>query len=188
MVEDFIENKTFDEIKVGDSASVQHILTFKDIQLFAVMSGDVNPAHLDRRYAESDMFHKIIAHGMWTGSLISTVLGTQLPGPGTIYLEQTFHFSKPVGIGDTVTAKVTVTSKDGKGKIVELDCVCINQDGKEVMKGVAKVLAPLEKVKMPRITLPKVHFEKSQRPNHARIMGLAKGLEPLITAVVHPVR
>jgi len=184
---DYIENRTFEEIKVGDSASVQHALTYKDIQLFAVMSGDVNPAHLDRRYAESDMFHKIIAHGMWTGSLISTVLGTQLPGPGTIYLEQTFHFFKPVGIGDIITAKVTVISKDDKGKIVELDCVCINQDGKEVMKGVAKVLAPLEKVKMPRIILPKVHFEKGQRPNHSRIMGLTEGLEPLITAVVHPV-
>lgn len=83
---DTIENRTFDELRVGDSASLTRTLTRKDIQLFAVMSGDVNPAHLDDEYARSDMFHKVIAHGMWSGALISTVLGTQLPGPGTIYL------------------------------------------------------------------------------------------------------
>ena len=100
-----IENKIFDEIEVGDSASVEHTLTQKDIQLFAVMSGDVNPAHLDEEYAKSDMFHKIVAHGMWGGSLISNVLGTQLPGPGTIYVHQDFDFLKPVGIGDTITSQ-----------------------------------------------------------------------------------
>ena len=86
---DYIENRTFDEIKVGDSASLVRTLTKDDISIFAAMSGDVNPAHLDEEYARSDMFHKIIAHGMWGGSLISTLLGTKLPGPGTIYLGQT---------------------------------------------------------------------------------------------------
>src|SRR5271156_3424972 len=97
----YLNNKTFDEITIGDTASLHHTLTQRDIQLFAIMSGDVNPAHLDEAYATSDMFHKIIAHGMWGGSLISTLLGTQLPGPGTIYLSQTFQFLHPVGIGDT---------------------------------------------------------------------------------------
>ena len=78
----FIENKTYDEINVGDSASLQRTLTPRDIQLFAVMSGDVNPAHVDPEYAKSSLFHEVIAHGMWGGSLISTVLGTHLPGPG----------------------------------------------------------------------------------------------------------
>ncbi len=84
-----IENRTFDEIKIGDSASLVRKLTREDINLFAVMSGDINPAHVDEEFARSDMFHKIIAHGMWGASLISTVLGTKLPGPGAIYLGQT---------------------------------------------------------------------------------------------------
>ncbi|OJW51255.1 MAG: hypothetical protein BGO67_13150 [Alphaproteobacteria bacterium 41-28] len=111
-MEEFIENKPFNEIEIGDSASVQHTLTMRDILLFAIMSGDVNPAHLDDEYARSDTFHKIIAHGMWGASLISTVLGTHLPGPGTIYLSQSLKFLKPVGIGDTITARVTVKEKD----------------------------------------------------------------------------
>ena len=92
----YIENRTFDEIKVGDSASLVRTLTPDDIKLFAVMSGDVNPAHVDEEYARSDMFHKIIAHGMWGGALISTLLGTRLPGPGTVYLGQTLTFQRPV--------------------------------------------------------------------------------------------
>ena len=110
---DYIENRTFDEIKIGDTASLKRVLVIADIQLFAVMSGDVNPAHLDVEYAKSDMFKEIIAHGMWGGSLISTVLGTQLPGPGTIYLSQTFKFRRPVGVGDEITVSVTVAEKSG---------------------------------------------------------------------------
>ena len=85
----FIENRTFDELKIGDSARIERTLTPKDIELFSIMSGDVNPAHVDAEYAKDDMFHKIIAQGMWGAALISTVLGTELPGPGTIYLDQT---------------------------------------------------------------------------------------------------
>ena len=150
------------------------------------MSGDVNPAHLDEEYAKSDMFHKIIAHGMWGGSFISTVLGTELPGPGTIYLNQTFKFLKPVAIGDTITARVTVTAKKPEKHIVTLDCVCINQNGKEVIKGEAVIIAPTEKVKRKRIRLPDIEFKKEECPNYHRIICMAEGLEPLKTAVVHP--
>jgi acyl dehydratase len=78
---DLIENRTFDEIKLGDTASLVRTLRKEDIELFAIMSGDINPAHVDEAYARSDVFHKIIAHGMWAASLISTLLGTKLPGP-----------------------------------------------------------------------------------------------------------
>ena len=77
--ESTIENRTFDEIAIGDSASTVRTLTEEDIELFAIVSGDVNPAHLDPTYAETDLFHRIIALGMWGGGLISAVLGTQLP-------------------------------------------------------------------------------------------------------------
>ena len=109
---ELIENRTFDEIEVGESAVLERTLSWRDIELFAVMSGDVNPAHVDEDYARSDMFHGIVAHGMWGASLISTLLGTRLPGPGTIYLEQTLGFRHPVTIGDTITVSVAVASKD----------------------------------------------------------------------------
>ena len=106
-----IENRTFDEIAVGDTASLTRTLTADDIQLFAAVSGDVNPAHLDPVYAETDMFHRVIAHGMWGAGLISAILGTELPGPGAIYLGQSLRFTRPVGVGDTITACVTVAQK-----------------------------------------------------------------------------
>ena len=96
---------------IGETASLARTLSRKDIELFAVMSGDVNPAHLDEEYAHSDMFHKIIAHGMWGAALISALLGTRLPGPGTIYLEQTLRFRRPVMLGDTITVSVTATDQ-----------------------------------------------------------------------------
>lgn len=155
-MEPFIENKTFDEINIGDSASIDHVLTKRDILLFAIMSGDVNPAHLDEEYAKSDLFHQIVAHGMWGASLISTVLGTKLPGPGTIYLSQSLSFLRPVLLGDRITAQVTVQEKHTEKSHVILACVCFNQKDVEVIRGIAEVIAPSEKVKRRRIHLPSI--------------------------------
>ncbi|MFS2021149.1 MaoC/PaaZ C-terminal domain-containing protein, partial [Massilia sp. CT11-108] len=157
---DTISNRTFDELKVGDSASLARTLTRADIELFAVMSGDVNPAHLDEEYARSSMFHEVIAHGMWSGALISTVLGTQLPGPGTIYLCQSLRFLKPVGLGDTVTVLLTVARLDPDKHRVTLDCTVTNQHGQQVASGTAEVIAPAEKVARPRIALPEVRLRE----------------------------
>jgi acyl dehydratase len=182
----FIENRTFDEIKVGDSASLVRTLSKEDIELFAAMSGDINPAHLDEEYAKSDMFHTIIAHGMWGASLISTVLGTKLPGPGAIYLSQTLYFRHPVTVGDTITVTVTVTAKQEDGHRVSFDCECTNQRGQVVISGTAEGIAPTTKVKRPRATLPEVHlYERGAWYRH--LIELTKGLAPLRTAVVHPV-
>jgi acyl dehydratase len=155
-----IENRTFEEIELGESASLERTLTWQDIELFAVMSGDVNPAHVDEAYARSDVFHRVVAHGMWGAALISTLLGTQLPGPGTIYLEQTVCFRKPVGIGDTITVFVTVTSKDRTHHRVTLRCRCLNQRDETVIDGTAMVLAPTEKVRRPRVALPTVSLQE----------------------------
>ena len=95
---DLIENITYDELSIGQSARLLRTLTLEDIQAFAAVSGDTNPAHLDPEYANDTMFHGVIAHGMWGGALISALLGTKFPGPGTIYLQQDLHFSKPVRI------------------------------------------------------------------------------------------
>ena len=182
---DLIENKTFDEIRVGDSASLKRTLGVKDIQLFAVMSGDVNPAHLDEEYAAGTLFHEVIAHGMWGGALISTVLGTLYPGPGTIYIDQTLHFSRPVTLGDTVTVTVTVKEKFEHTHHVILDCLCTNQDGKAVIRGTAEVLAPAEKVRRPRTALPEIRLH-DPAARYKRLIEAARGKPALVTAVVHP--
>ncbi|HZP93138.1 MAG TPA: bifunctional enoyl-CoA hydratase/phosphate acetyltransferase [Burkholderiales bacterium] len=182
---EFIENKTFDEILVGDSASLTRTLGARDIQLFAVMSGDVNPAHVDPEYAKSSLFHEVIAHGMWGGALISTVLGTQYPGPGTIYIDQTLHFSRPVTLGDTITVTVTVKEKFERTRHVVFDCKCVNQDGHTVISGAAEVLAPTEKVRRPRMSLPEVQLRDPSN-RFERLIERANGLEPIRMAVVHP--
>lgn len=181
----YIENKTFDELNVGDQAELTRTLSSRDIELFAVMSGDVNPAHVDPDYAKSDMFHEVIAHGMWGGALISAVLGTELPGPGTIYLNQSFSFRSPVGLGDTVTVRVTVKEKKPAKKHVILDCICLNQDGDVVIKGQAEVIAPTEKVRRPRTTLPEVHLH-TRGARYRDLIAAAQELEPIRTIVVHP--
>jgi len=154
-----IENRTFAELAIGDSASIAHRVTEADIQLFAIVSGDVNPAHVDPAYARTDAFHHVVAHGMFGGALISSVLGTRLPGPGTIYLSQFLRFHRPVGIGDTITARVTVRQKKPEHGDVMLDCACTNQDGVTVITGIAEVRAPREKLRLPRVALPTVSLE-----------------------------
>lgn len=182
----FIENRTFDEIQIGESASIVQTLTTKDIDLFAVMSGDVNPAHVDEEFARSDMFREVIAHGMWGGALISTVLGTKLPGPGAIYLGQTLRFRRPVRLGDTVTVEVKVVGRDEEKRRITLDCQCTNQKGEVVISGSAEVLAPTEKIKRPRVVLPQIYMVDPEE-QYKRFLKMAEGLAPVRTAVVHPV-
>src|SRR5579862_4767988 len=183
---DFLENRTFDEIKVGDSASLTRTLTEKDIQVFAIMSGDLNPAHVDIEYAQSDMFHKIIGHGMWGGALISTVLGTQLPGPGTIYVGQTIRFKRPVGIGDTLTVKVTAIEKNPEKKRVTFACEVVNQNGEMVMEGQAEVVAPTKKIRRLKAVLPQISLRRPYSLFDAYITQ-AKKIGPLRAGVIHPV-
>jgi phosphotransacetylase/acyl dehydratase len=179
-----IENRTFDEIGVGESASLSRTVTQQDIDLFAVVSGDVNPAHMDPAYAETDMFHKVIAHGMLGAGLISSVLGTKLPGPGTIYLGQNLRFLHPVSIGDTITATLTVKEKHPEAGDLLLDCRCTNQSGQLVISGIAHVRAPIEKVRRPRVELPDVRLSRHER--FRALLAEAAGHEPLATAVAHP--
>lgn len=181
---ELIENRTFDEIAAGDEASVTRTLTEDDIQLFALVSGDVNPAHLDPGYAATDVFHRVIAHGMWGGGLISAVLGTQLPGPGSIYVSQSLLFLKPVDVGDTITATVRVAEKRAEQCAVVLDCRCLNQKGELVISGQAEVTAPRDKIRRPRIDLPEIRV--SRHDAYKRLLEETQTGEPPATAVVHP--
>ncbi len=182
---DFIENVLYDEITVGQSARLMRTLTVEDIQAFAAVSGDTNPAHLDPEYANDTLFHGVIAHGMWGGALISALLGTEFPGPGTIYLQQDLHFTKPVRIGDTLTVTVTVTAKDDAKKRVDLDCLVINQQAERVLYGTARVLAPTLRVKRPRASVPHIQlFDPEAR--FKALLAKGQGMAAVRCAVVHP--
>ena len=180
-----IENRTYDEIQIGESAMLSRTLEPKDIQLYAIVSGDVNPAHVDPEYASSSMFREVIAHGMWGGSLISTVLGTQFPGPGAVYVDQTLHFARPVTIGDTVTVTITCLKKFDHNKHIVFDCVCTNQDGLEVIRGTAEVKAPTEKIKRPRVAMPEVTI-RDRQARYNQLLGITKGLAAIPMSVAHP--
>jgi phosphotransacetylase/acyl dehydratase len=182
---EYIENKTFDEIKVGDTAELSRVLKPQDIELFAVMSGDVNPAHVDLDYAKDDIFHKVIAHGMWGGALISAVLGTQLPGPGTIYLNQSLNFRRPVGLGDKVLVRVTVQEKITEKKQISLKCECLNEEGEIIITGEAKVIAPSEKIRRPKVILPDIHLHE-HGAHYQKLLETTKDISPIKVAVVHP--
>ena len=134
--------KTMDQIKLGDSAAFTKTVTETDIILYAGVSGDFNPAHMDAESAKSSMFGQRIAHGMLSAGFISNVLGTQVPGPGTIYMGQELRFVKPVFIGDTVTATVTVTERIEEKNRLKLDTVVTNQRGEAVITGTATVMPP----------------------------------------------
>jgi phosphotransacetylase/acyl dehydratase len=181
----WIENHPLSEIRVGAGADLKRTVTKSDIVLFAKVSGDVNPAHVDAAFAKSSQFGEIIAHGMLGGALISTVLGTRFPGPGTIYVGQTLKFLKPVHVGDTLTASVTVTSIDAARRRVFLDTRCIDQEGAAVIEGQAEVLAPTEKLRIRRADLPEVLVaDKTLR--YEQLLAAARGLTPIRMAVVHP--
>ncbi len=136
---------TIDELQIGQKASFEKTITETDIYLFAGVTGDINPAHVNERYASNTFFKGRIAHGMLSAGLVSAVLGMQLPGPGTIYMGQTLSFTAPVHAGDTVKATAEVEELNKEKNIVKLKTICENQDGIIVLKGEATVKAPKAK-------------------------------------------
>ena len=129
----------YEDIKVGEEASLARTITEAHIVLYAGLTGDMNPIHVDAEQAAQSMFGERIAHGMLVAGLISTVLGSQLPGPNTIYLGQDLKFTAPVKIGDTITVVVTVTDKRDDKRIIKLRTTATNQRGEVVIDGGAVV-------------------------------------------------
>jgi phosphate acetyltransferase len=190
-----ITNLTFDEMPVGARASMTRTLTQDDIMSFALVSGDLNPAHIDAEYANASRFHGPIAHGMWAGALISSLLGTRFPGPGTIYEGQVLHFHLPVRAGDTLLIELLVTARDPERKQLTLDCRVSNQKGATVVSGEALVRAPTQKVSRPRTSLPTLHLFDPDARLATWVDGWAADIaaaspdgltRPVPCAVVHP--
>lgn len=150
---------TYDEIQIGQQARYSRPVRERDIQLFAAVSGDVNPLHLDARFAAGTRFGERIAHGMLTASFISAALAMELPGPGTIFLEQSLRFRLPVKIGDDITVVLEVTEKNERRRSITLDCRALNQAGKAVITGTAQVMAPAEKMAVARPAEPRARIE-----------------------------
>ncbi len=135
-----MEGKTISELAVGQSASFAKTISEADVYLFAGITGDLNPAHINEAYAATTRFQGRIAHGMLSAGLISAVIGMQLPGPGTIYVGQELKFLAPVRVGDTVTATVTVRELEPERNRAVLETVCTDQEGKKLISGQALVM------------------------------------------------
>ena len=182
---EWMENVTFDEMSIGQSARLLRTVTQADIEAFAAVSGDINPAHLNPEYADATMFHGVIAHGMLGAALISALFGTQFPGPGTIYLGQELKFTKPVRIGDTLTVLATVSEKNDEKKRIKMDCLVTNQSGETVLKGEANLMPPTKKVRVQRIDAPQIQlYDPEARFN--TLLDQVQGLDIVRCAVVHP--
>ncbi len=183
--QEWLQNHTFDELSVGQGATIQRVLTDADIAGFAAVSGDLNPTHLDDEYARSEGLRGKTAHGMFSGALISTVLGTVFPGPGTVYVEQRMRFLAAACAGDALEIAVRVKSKDPATQLVTLDCVVRKREGKDLMVGEAIVRAPHHKQRVARASGLRWHVFDAA----AGVQGLlnqAKQHDRLRCAIVHP--
>lgn len=138
-------SKSIDEIHKGDTAAFSKTLSESDVYLYAGITGDMNPAHINEEYAARTFFKGRIAHGMLLGGFISTILGTLLPGPGSVYISQSLRFLAPARIGDTITARAEVTDVLSEKNRVILRTTCVNQDGTLIVDGEAMMSVPQRK-------------------------------------------
>lgn len=166
----YIENKIFDEIKIGDSAGVTRTLTQRDLELFTAMSGDVNPTT-----------------SMWGASILSNLIDTRLPGAGVSYLSQTLNYQAPIALGDTITGTVTISAKNSANHHVELDYLCVNQHGETVINGLVVVIASSIKTREKCSVLPNFVLKRPASTWYQDLINLKNNYSPLKTAVVHAV-
>jgi phosphate acetyltransferase len=184
MVE-MIENRTWAEIKVGDSASLTRTCRVEDVEVFGIATGDYNPTHYTAADAEQLVDHpRVLAQSLWGGSLLSALLGNELPGPGTVYRNQEFEFQQPVEVGDTLTVSIVVVEKTPPNDVL-FNCTAVNQRGESVFTGRTRVRAPTIKVAQPRVVLNEVRLRRRHHVFEDLIARCAP-LDPISVAVCHP--
>ncbi len=180
-----ITNKTFDEIKIGETARMQRTLTKQEIDLFGLLSGDMNPTHFSDEYARMLLErHKLVGHSMWGGALISSLLGNDLPGPGTVYQSQNLDFHDAVELGDVLEITVTAKSKNAADGSVLFDCQVVNQREEKIITGVARVKAPTKKPI--DAGSPYADMQLHWKTAFKRLIDHVKDWELMPTAVCHP--
>jgi len=180
-----LENRTFDEIQVGESASMTRALQKEDIETWAAVTGNINPVFVDQALAKKGISgEEGSGSGMWGASLFATILGTQLPGLGTITKGTRLQFHHGLRVGVPVTATVTVTEKHTVTGTLFLDCRCVDPAGVELVTAVVEVVAPTEKIRQPVVDLPKVQLRREDR--YLELIKACEGLDPVTTAIVHP--
>lgn len=178
------ENRTFDEIRIGDKESVSKTITKEEIELYGAVTGDANPTHYDESVARDSRFEGIVGHSMIAAGLISNVLGNKLPGAGTVYRSQNLRFVRPVYAGDTVTATVTAREKRADQRVIVFDCACVNQRGEEILTGTAEVVAAAEKMRVVPKTIPELRVQSHEK--YERLISRAKEVPAKTTIVAHP--
>ncbi|MFP5213201.1 MAG: bifunctional enoyl-CoA hydratase/phosphate acetyltransferase [Acidobacteriota bacterium] len=177
-----ITNKTFDEIQIGATARLERVLTKQDIEIFGLLSGDMNPTHFSDEYAQMLLERrKAVGHSMWGGALISGLLGGDLPGPGTVYQSQNLQFHNPVELGDTLTVSITAKSKDGT---IVFDCLAVNQRDEKIITGEATVKAPT--TKPTEAGSPYATMQLRRKAVFKQLIERVKDAQPVPTAVCHP--
>ncbi len=186
--DDCLRSVPFDALRPGQQACLQRRFNHEDALAFAAISGDLNPAVADEDWAREDMFHGLVANGMWLAALVGAVVGTRLPGPGTIYLDQSLRFARPVHIGDEVSACVRVAELFADRHEVALAAELRNQNGDVVAAGRWLVRVPQQPVQRPRARLPELQL-RDPGAKLRKLVAQAQQLQapPLPTAVVHAV-
>lgn len=182
---DMVENRPFHELQIGDNATVTRTITLDDLKLFAAATGDANPAMIDPQFADNSIYREVVANGMWSGAMLVNLLGCQLPGLGTILVDQNLRFLRPIMVGDTATFKITVERKYERTQHVLFDAEVILENGLRAITGTLEVLAPKEKIIRPRVNVPEV-FLSNRDERFQAFIRQAQGLPPVVTAVVHP--
>lgn len=180
-----LQNKTFDEIAIGDTAFIERTLTSQDIRVLALLTGYAGSEESESDAGATAHLQGMIAHGMWGGALVSAVLGTRLPGPGTSYLAQTLKFLAPIRAGDTLTIHIEAVERDPATRKVRFKCRCTNRGGQTVIEGFADVIAPDRKISWSNSALPEVRITV-QGAGATRLIDQARSLDAVKVAVVHP--
>lgn len=181
---EILENKTFEEIRVGDSASLSRALRYEELETWAAVTGNVNLVDAVECAARKGLANEGSAFGMWGTALFSTIVGTQLPGAGTQTLSARVDFHRPILIGSEMTATVTVTGRNPRDGSLSLDCRCRDADGNEYITATVEVVAPTKKVREAIRRLPQVYLQREDR--FSTLLDEAAALEAMPTAVVHP--
>ncbi len=181
---ELIENRTFDEIAIGDTASLTRAFGRDDLETWAAMTGNVGLVHAYEAAAREGTASEGGAHGHWAAALISTIIGTQLPGAGTVIRTTNIRFHRPLSLGSKVTGTVTVSGKSAEDRSVLLDCRCADAHGAEIATGTIEVIAPAKKISEPVNTLPQVQLRREDR--YLELLKMCDGLPAATTAIVHP--